>query len=37
MYAATKDSGFNMIKVNDFFHALKMNWIPRYANGLDDH
>ena len=37
MYAPTKLGGFNMIKVKNFFHALKNRWIRRYVSGLDDH
>ena len=37
MYAPTKDGGFNMVNIRDFFHALKNNWVRRYIQGLDDH
>ena len=26
-----------MIKLDQFFQALKTSWISRYINGLDDH
>ena len=26
-----------MVNIQDFFHALKNNWIRRYIQGLDDH
>ena len=37
MYAPTKDGGFNMVNIRDFFHALKNNWVRRYIHGLDNH
>ena len=37
MYAPTKNGGFNMVNIRDFFHALKNNCIRRYIQGLDDH
>ena len=37
MYAPTKDGGFNMVNIRDFFHALKNNCVRRYIHGLDDH
>merc|ERR1712055_485052 len=37
MYSKTKAGGFNMLKLRDFFDAIKINWIKRYVDGIDDH
>ena len=37
LYGDTKDRGFNMINIWDFFLAIKISWIHRYINKLDDH
>ena len=37
LYGSSKDGGFNMIKIKDFFLALKVSWVQRYVNGLKDH
>ena len=37
LYGDSKDSGFNMIKIKEFVLALKVSWVHRYTNGLDDH
>ena len=37
LYAPKNEGGFNMININNFFHALQINWIRRYIKGLDDH
>ena len=37
LYGDRKLGGFNMIKLDHFFQALKTSWINRYINGLDDH
>ena len=37
MYAHTKEGGLNMVNIRDFFQALKINWIRRYTQGIDDH
>ena len=37
IYAPTKEGGFNMVNIKDFFHALRNNWVRRYIHGLDDH
>ena len=37
LYSSLNDGGFNMIKIKDFFLALKVSWIHRYINGLEDH
>ena len=29
IYGPSKEGGFNMINIRDFFHALKNNWIRR--------
>ena len=37
LYGDPKDGCFNMIKIREFFLAIKLSWIHRYINGLDDH
>ena len=37
MYSKSKAGGFNMFQLKDFFDAIKISWIRRYVNGLDDH
>ena len=37
LYGDRNLGGFNMIKLEHFFQALKTSWINRYINGLDDH
>ena len=36
LYSPSKDSGFNMVKIQDFF-LLLVSWVQRYINGLKDH
>ena len=37
MYGEISKGCFNMIKVEDFFVALKLGWVRRYVRGLDDN
>ena len=37
LYGDPKDGGINMINIKEFFLAIKISWIHRYINGLDDH
>ena len=37
MCGDSNDGGFNMLKIKDFFLALKVSWVHRYINGLEDH
>merc|ERR1712055_1052406 len=37
MYSKNKAGGFNMLQLRDFFDAIKINWIKRYVDGIDDH
>ena len=37
MYSKNKTGGFNMLQLRDFFDAIKINWIKRYVEGIDDH
>merc|ERR1712055_913245 len=37
MYSKNSAGGFNMLKLRDFFDAIKINWIKRYVDGIDDH
>ena len=37
LYGSSKYGGFNMIKIKDFFLALKVSWVQRYVNSLKDH
>ena len=37
LYSNSNAGGFNMIKLNHFFQALKTSWIHRYINGINDH
>ena len=37
LYGDTKDGGFNMFDLNDFFLSIKLGWIHCYVNGITDH
>ena len=37
LYGDLKEGGFNMIQIKEFFLALKVSWVHRYINGLEDH
>ena len=37
LYGDTKDGGFNMINIWDFFLAIKISCIHRYINKINDH
>ena len=37
LYGNSKEGGFNMIKIKEFLLTLKVIWIHRYINGIEDH